>query len=397
MVAGRRAARLHQEQVAGPAMQPVGDHHVLVAVPHHVHQAVLQRLDLFAQHLGLALLQAHGAVAVRARQLHRRQQFGMAREEVGRVGQVVGDVVFGDRVHGIGFHSESGTSISPSNTVTAGPVISTGAGPCAPGPAHSIVSRPPRVCTSTLRSSRPSRMPATTAAQAPGAAGQRFAGAALPHPQADCGAVDHLHEAGVHAVRKARMVFDQRTLGPPPAPASTSATSCTACGIAHRQDRYRNDGGVGVRRQAPGATFPSRLRLAATGRRASKGMAAGSNTGGPMSTVTRPSGVQARLDDAAQRCAPARCRAASGPCRAQSARSSARRCRTARPRRRRRCGSRIRNRCPGAGDGRTESTWSAPTPKWRSARKRYCAGREVQPCRASRRARRSRCRRPASW
>jgi hypothetical protein len=46
-------------------MDAVGDHHVLVAVPHHVHDAVLQRLDLLAQHLGLAFLQAHRAVAVR--------------------------------------------------------------------------------------------------------------------------------------------------------------------------------------------------------------------------------------------------------------------------------------------------------------------------------------------
>ena len=29
---------------------------------------------------------------------------------------------------------------------------------------------------------------------------------------------------------------------------------------------------------------------------------------------------------------------------------------------------------PGAGDGRTVRIWSAPTPKWRSPRKRYCAG-----------------------
>jgi hypothetical protein len=44
---------------------------------------VLQRLDLLAQHLGLALLQADGAVAVRAGQLHRSQQLGVALEEVG--------------------------------------------------------------------------------------------------------------------------------------------------------------------------------------------------------------------------------------------------------------------------------------------------------------------------
>ena len=57
------------------------------------------------------------------------------------------------------FHS----SISPSYTDSAGPVITT----LAWADGHSMVSRPPRVCTSTLESSQPRRMPATTAAQAP--------------------------------------------------------------------------------------------------------------------------------------------------------------------------------------------------------------------------------------
>jgi hypothetical protein len=50
----------------------VGDGGVLAAVAHHVHDAVLQALDLLAQHLGLALLQADGARAVAADQLHAR-------------------------------------------------------------------------------------------------------------------------------------------------------------------------------------------------------------------------------------------------------------------------------------------------------------------------------------
>jgi len=54
-------------------------------------------------------------------------------------------------------------SISPVNTVAAGPVISTGVA----GPFQAMESSPPRVCTSTGESSRPRRMPATTAAQAP--------------------------------------------------------------------------------------------------------------------------------------------------------------------------------------------------------------------------------------
>src|SRR5574340_1537716 len=53
--------------------------------------------------------------------------------------------------------------ISPSKTEIAGPVISTGA----PSPSQAMVSWPPRVATLTGLSSRPRRMPATTAAQAP--------------------------------------------------------------------------------------------------------------------------------------------------------------------------------------------------------------------------------------
>ena len=55
------------------------------------------------------------------------------------------------------------TSIWPSNTVTAGPVIRTGW----PGPCQAIDSSPPRALMRTGESSRPRRMPATAAAQAP--------------------------------------------------------------------------------------------------------------------------------------------------------------------------------------------------------------------------------------
>ena len=65
----------------------------------------------------------------------------------------------------------------------------------------------------------------------------------------------------------------------------------------------------------------------------------------------------------------------SAPCRAQSAQSSAHRCRTAPPGRRRRCGSGIQSTPAG---GRTLRIWSAPTPKWRSARKRYWSARRAK-------------------
>ena len=87
------------QQVTGPAVHLVGQGHVFVGMAEHVHDAVLERLDLVAQHQGLTFLQPHGALAVRVRELHAGQQLGMALEEVGRVGQVVGDVVFGDRGH----------------------------------------------------------------------------------------------------------------------------------------------------------------------------------------------------------------------------------------------------------------------------------------------------------
>src|SRR5262249_46873819 len=57
----------------------------------------------------------------------------------------------------------AGISHSPSNTVVAGPVIATGV----PEPCQQIVSHPPRVSTRTLESSKPRRMPVTTAAHAP--------------------------------------------------------------------------------------------------------------------------------------------------------------------------------------------------------------------------------------
>ena len=96
---------------------------VLVAVAHHLHHALFQPLDLLAQHLGLALLQAHGTLAVRAGELHAGQHLGVALEEAGRAQQKVGDVFFGDRGNVGAGHRWSGMSIWPSNTVVAGPVM----------------------------------------------------------------------------------------------------------------------------------------------------------------------------------------------------------------------------------------------------------------------------------
>mmetsp|Transcript_10793 Transcript_10793/g.29567 ORF Transcript_10793/g.29567 Transcript_10793/m.29567 type:complete len:240 (-) Transcript_10793:372-1091(-) len=157
----RLASGAHDGQ--RPAVQPVGDRDVVLAVADHLDDPQLQALDLVAQHLGLALLQRHGAGAVRMLQLHAGQQRRMALEETGGGRQVVGDVGFGDALHRVRGRVGTHSSISPSKTLVAGPVISTELWP----PAHSIFSWPPRVCTSTTASSQPKRMPATTAAQAP--------------------------------------------------------------------------------------------------------------------------------------------------------------------------------------------------------------------------------------
>ena len=88
------------QQPAGPALQFVGNRDVLLTVPDHLDHAGFQTLDFFAQHAGLAFLQADRTVAVAAGQLHRGQQGGVALEKVGRVGQKVGNVVFGDGMFG---------------------------------------------------------------------------------------------------------------------------------------------------------------------------------------------------------------------------------------------------------------------------------------------------------
>ena len=82
----------------------------------------------------------------------------------------------------VGCHRARTVSISPSNTVTAGPVISTGA---PSPPAHSIVSRPPRVSHVDPRVEQAEADAGDDRGAGAGAAGQRLAGAALAHAQPD--------------------------------------------------------------------------------------------------------------------------------------------------------------------------------------------------------------------
>ena len=97
-------------------------------------------------------------------------------------------------------------SISPSNTVTAGPLRKTGA----PSPAQATDSSPPRADYPHRRIEQAAPDAGHHRRAGAGAAGQRFAGAAFVHAQLDMVAVEHLHEAGIDALRKARVMLDQR-------------------------------------------------------------------------------------------------------------------------------------------------------------------------------------------
>ena len=94
---------------------------VFLAVADHLDQAVLEALDLAAEHFHLPLLQRNGALAMRILQLHCGEKFCMPLKEPRRIGEVVGNVLFGNALNA--GHSV----ISPSKTVAAGPVMSTGA------------------------------------------------------------------------------------------------------------------------------------------------------------------------------------------------------------------------------------------------------------------------------
>ncbi len=95
-----------------------------------------------------------------------------------------------------------------------------------------------------------------------GAAGQRFAGAALEHAQPDVRAVDHLHEARVHALRKTRVVLDLRALLGHGGGVDV-VDHLHRVRVAHRQHRYGNDSAAraGAERQVPGLPAAVGLRV----------------------------------------------------------------------------------------------------------------------------------------
>ena len=126
---GQVAGLLGVQEALRPTVQAVGQHRVVAAVADHVHHAVFQGANLFAQHVGLTFLQTDRPLAMRTDEPHGGQERGMALEKIRRVHQKIGNVVFGDRCDRV---AHSGISISPVNTVVAGPVIITDE----PAPCH---------------------------------------------------------------------------------------------------------------------------------------------------------------------------------------------------------------------------------------------------------------------
>ena len=222
------------------------------------------------------------------------------------------------------------SSISPSKTVSAGPVMQHR---LASPPAHSMRQRAAaRVRRRTCGRAGRSRMPATTAAQAP-----------VPQASVSPAPRSYTRSADVAARRRTCMKPALTRRGKRAWRSISGPLRADRRGVdvvdhlhrvrvAHRQHR---DSTLRRRPASSGHSSKSPSRRGARPA-ASNGTRAGSNTGAPMSTVTRPSASQAQLDHAVDGLDADRASCRSGPCRARSARSSARRCRTARPRRRRR-------------------------------------------------------------
>src|SRR3954467_12044418 len=191
---------------------------VLLAVVHQLAQLGLQQPVLFAQADNLPFINRNGASAVRMRYGDAADHVRESFEKLRMVLQITGNV--------FRFHSVFSTSISPSNTDCAGPVITTG---CA-SRGHAICSMPPRVSTCTGESSIPSEMPATAAAQAP--VPQE---SVSPAPRSNTRSLMCprsmicIYPALVRCAKRGWCSIDGPSLNT--GAASTSATSCTACGL----------------------------------------------------------------------------------------------------------------------------------------------------------------------
>ncbi len=97
---GQIACIAGHHQSFDPTLHAFNQHLVFGAMTHHVHHAQLKRTNFFAQHFSLTLLQTHRTVAMWAVEFDGGQQLGMTLKKVRCVHQKMGDVVFGNRVHG---------------------------------------------------------------------------------------------------------------------------------------------------------------------------------------------------------------------------------------------------------------------------------------------------------
>src|SRR6266404_3361729 len=141
-------------------MQLVADRLVLTAELDQLLQLGFELRVLLAQRDDLPLRDGNRAASMRVRHEDLRKEVGVLLEKRRMRLEVIGDRARFHRFIPIHCRHCSGTFHSPSNTVSAGPVIMTGV----PSPSHTIVSAPPRIATRTGESINPRRMPATAAA-----------------------------------------------------------------------------------------------------------------------------------------------------------------------------------------------------------------------------------------
>ena len=95
--AGQIGRMLGHQQALRPTVQAISQDSVVAAVANHLHHALLESADFFAQHIGLALLQTDRTLAMWTDKSHIRQKLGMTLKKVWRVHQKIGDIVFCDR------------------------------------------------------------------------------------------------------------------------------------------------------------------------------------------------------------------------------------------------------------------------------------------------------------
>ena len=190
-------------------MQFLADRIVVGAELDQLAQLRLELAVLFPQRNDLPFGDRNCMPAVRMRHIDLGKQIGVLLEEFRVLLKIIGDRLGVHPCFLVGFIGHASTCHSPSNTVVAGPVISTGS----PGPSQRIASSPPRVRTRTVRIEQAATDSGYNGSAGARAAGQSLAGAPLPHAQTNVSAIDDLHVTGIDPARKMRMTLEQRTLG----------------------------------------------------------------------------------------------------------------------------------------------------------------------------------------